>query len=562
MNFKPFNSTRVVEQPSSLDEKKHSHQLINTFEQDSSFKINPVSTSNDGHGQMKRKLKQRHISMIAIGGTIGTGLFLGSGEALGQGGPVALILGYTIMGSVVYSMMVALGEMITMYPVTGSFMHYATRFVDPALGFALGCNYWYGFAISLPTEITAAAIVVQYWTKSVNVAIWITIFLFTITAINFFGVKWFGEAEFWFSALKVTAIVLLILVGIIIDLGGGPNADRIGFRYWVNPGPFNQLKGIQGSTGRFLAFWSVFLQSSFSYSGTEIVALTAGEAQNPRKTVPKAINRVFYRILLFYVGGVLVIGLLVPYNSPNLLGGTGTATSSPFVIAIKTAGITILPDIVNAVILVAAYSAGNTQLYAGSRVLYGLSCDRMVPKVFSRCTAGGLPIASLTITAVFGFLAYMNVNTNGSTIFDWFSNISSITGLITWWTILLSYIRFLAGLKYHGIDRNSLDYKAPYQPWLSYFGIFMISLIIFFNGFKVFLVNSWSTSKFISAYITLPIFIVFFISWKFYHKTKFVRVRDMDFETGRREFDLMAAEEEKKMVQPIGKLQKFLDWLM
>ncbi|WAQ87789.1 hypothetical protein PtA15_8A695 [Puccinia triticina] len=524
--------------------------------------VGETASNNEPDGQMQRRLKARHVSMIAIGGTIGTGLFVGSGEALHKGGPVALLLGYAIMGAIVYSMMVALGEMVTMFPVTGAFIHYTTRFVDPALGFAIGWNYWYSFAVTLPTEITAAGIVIKYWAKDVNVAVWITIFLVATTTVNFFGVKWYGEAEFVCSAVKVIAIVGLIILGIILDLGGGPNHDRIGFRYWLSPGPFNQLNEIPGSTGRFLAFWSVLVQAAFSYQGTEIVALAAGEAENPRKNVPKAINKVFYRILIFYIGGMTVVGLLVPYNSPDLLGGSGDATSSPFVIAIKSAGISVLPDIVNVVILTAVFSAANSDLYAGSRILFGLSSDRMAPKIFSHCTGQGIPVAGIALTAVFGLLAYMNVATSGGTVFEWFSNISSISGLVTWWSILLAYIRFYHGLKYSGIDRNTFAYTAPFQPWLSYFGLAMCTLIIIFNGFEVFLTGKWSISKFVSAYISLPIFVVFFIGWKTCHKTDFVRLDQMDFETGRRELDLMDAMEKEKEVEPVGKLNKFLHSLI
>ncbi|KAA1088612.1 hypothetical protein PGTUg99_006712 [Puccinia graminis f. sp. tritici] len=516
---------------------------------------------NEPDGKMQRRLKARHVSMIAIGGTIGTGLFVGSGEALLKGGPVGLLLGYSVMGTVVYSMMVALGEMVTMFPVTGAFIHYTTRFVDPALGFAVGWNYWYSFAVTLPTEITAAGIVIKYWTQSVNVAVWITIFLVATTTVNFFGVKWYGEAEFFCSAIKVAAIVGLIILGIVLDLGGGPNHDRIGFRYWISPGAFNQLNEIPGSTGRFLAFWSVLVQAAFSYQGTEIVALAAGEAENPRRNVPKAINKVFYRILIFYIGGMTVVGLLVPFTSPQLLGGSSDATSSPFVIAIKSAGISALPDIVNVVILTAVFSAANSDLYAGSRILFGLSSDRMAPRIFSHCTAKGIPVAGLGLTAMFGLLAYMNVDTSGGTVFEWFSNISSITGLVTWWSILLAYIRFFHGLKYNGMDRNSFAYRAPYQPWLSYFGFTMITLIIIFNGFEVFLSGKWSISKFVSAYIALPIFILFFMGWKIFHKTGFVRLHEMDFDTGRRELDLMDAMEREKEVEAVGTLHKFWQWV-
>ena len=495
-----------------------------------------------------------HIHQIAIGGTIGTGLFVGSGAALSNGGPVGLLLGYVIMGSVVYSMMVALGEMATMFPVSGSFTHYATRWLDPALGFALGYNYWYSYAITLPTEVTAAAIVISYWDATTTPAAWITVFLFVIVCINFAGVRWYGEAEFWFSLIKVTTvshnnnqplnnsssplkIVGLILLGLILDLGGGPNHDRIGFRYWKNPGAFNQLNGIPGPKGRFLAFWATFVNAAFSFLGTEIVALAAAEAENPRRNVPKAIRRVFYRIVMFYIGGVIVIGWLVPYNSPNLLGNTGTASSSPFVIAIVNAKIKALPSIINAVILVSAFSAGNSDLYASSRTLYGLACAGQAPHFLRYCTKSGLPVWCVSVTAVIGLLAYLNVSNRGSVVFEWFVNICSITGLITWDVILITYVRFYYGLKYNNIDRNTFAYKAPFQPYASYFGIFFVTMITLFNGFEVFLHGKWNVDTFITAYICLPIFFVFYLFWKIVKRPKFVRIPDMDFHTGRRELD-------------------------
>jgi len=512
-------------------------------------------------GAVQRRLKARHVQMIAIGGTIGTGLFVGSGEALHNGGPVGLLLGYVIMGTVVYSMMIALGEMTTLFPVSGSFTHYATRWLDPALGFALGYNYWYSYAITLPTEITAAAIVISYWDTKTNPGAWITIFLVVIVFVNFCGVRYYGEAEFWFSFVKVTTIVGLIILGIVLDLGGGPSHDRIGFRYWKHPGPFNQLNGIPGSKGRFLAFWATFINAAFSFLGTEIVALAAGEAENPRRNVPKAIRRVFYRILLFYVGGVIVIGWLVPYNDSRLLGAS-TAASSPFVIAIENAKIKALPSIINAVILVSAFSAGNSDLYAASRTLYGLACAGQAPRFLRKCTKKGLPVWCVFITSLAGLLAFLNVNTNGGTVFAWFVNITSITGLITWDIILITYIRFHKGLAYHNINRDDLAYKAPLQPYASYFGAFFITIILIFNGFEVFLSGLWNVDTFITAYICLPIFLVFYLFWKIYKRPKFVSIPDMDFTTGRRELNEMDAEETAKYVEPKGFVGKLWDWLM
>jgi len=359
----------------------------------------------------------------------------------------------------------------------------------------------------------------------------------------------------------VTTIVGLIILGIVLDLGGGPSHDRVGFRYWKHPGAFNQLNGIPGAKGRFLAFWATFIQAAFSFLGTEIVALAAGEAENPRRNVPKAIRRVFYRILLFYIGGVIVIGWLVPYTEPRLLGASN-ASSSPFVIAIHNARIKALPSIINAVILVSAFSAGNSDLYASSRTLYGLACAGQAPRFLRRCTKAGLPVWCVFITSLVGLLAYLNVNTNGGTVFAWFVNISSITGLITWDIILITYVRFYEGLKYHGIDRNTLPYKAPLQPYASYFGILFITMVIFFNGFQVFLAHSWNVNNFITAYICLPIFLVFYIFWKILKRPIFVRIPDMDFTTGRRELNEMDEEEKAKFVEPKGIVAIIWDWLM
>ncbi|PLW18937.1 hypothetical protein PCANC_12839 [Puccinia coronata f. sp. avenae] len=528
--------------------------------------VNDVPSINDhaavGENTVHRALEQRHISMIAIGGTIGTGLFLGMGEALNKGGPAGLVLGYLVMGLVVYSMTVALGEMVTMFPVSGSFTHYPCRFVDPALGFAVGWNYWYSMTIAVPSEVIASAIVVEYWKAPVNKAVWVTMFIVLGCAINFLGVRWYGETEFAFAALKVVAVVILIIVGIVIDLGGTPTHDRIGFRHFINPGPFTQLHGIPGTTGRFLAFWTVFIQASYSYMGTEMVAITAGEAANPRKTVPKAIERVFYRILVFYLGSTLVVGLLVPSTSPELLGGTGDASSSPFVIAIKSAGITVLPDLINVVILVSAISAASSKLYGGSRVLFGLSNDGMAPRIFSKCNSSGLPIWALIATCSAAGLSYMCLNHKASVAFTWFQNLSAMTGLLTWWAVLVCYLFFYQGLKVQGYSRDALHYKAPFQPYASWIGVIMLTLIMIMNGFECFLKGGWSISDFLANYLTLPIFLGFYLYWKITKRSKFISPKHMDFVTGTRELDEMDALEREKAIAPTTKWGKFLDWLM
>ncbi|CAH7672968.1 amino acid permease-domain-containing protein [Phakopsora pachyrhizi] len=551
-NMKPY--TAWDESP-----KGHNAHLYETKE--TSAVQGMPNNEEEGNNTVKRDLEQRHISMIAIGGTIGTGLFLGMGEALNKGGPVGLILGYSVMGLVVYSMTIALGEMVTMFPVSGSLTHYPSRFVDRSLGFAVGWNYWYSLVTAIPSEIIAAAIVVDYWKVPVNRALWVTLFIVLGCAFNFFGVRWYGETEFIFAAIKVVAVVMLLIVGIVIDLGGGPNHDRVGFRNLKNPGPFNQLNGIPGVGGRFLAFWSVFIQAVYSFIGTEMVAITAGEAANPRKTVPKAIERVFYRILVFYLGSTTLVGLLVPYTSPELLGGTGDAASSPFVIAIKQAGISVLPDIVNLVILLSSLSAASSKLYGASRILFGLSNDGMSPRIFRKCTKNGLPMYALLASFGVVGLSYMCMNSKSSIAFNWFQNLSAISGLVTWWSILVSYIFFYQGLKVQGYNRDNLHYKAPFQPYASYFSLFMLTIITLMSGFETFLKGNWSFSTFASNYLLLPVFIGMYFTWKIIHKTKFVKPSEMDFVTGTRELDEMEAEEKSKIVEPTTKLGKFMDWV-
>ncbi|EGG10318.1 uncharacterized protein MELLADRAFT_34045 [Melampsora larici-populina 98AG31] len=518
-----------------------------------------MTSPSANNTKVQRNLKERHMAMIAIGGTIGTGLFLGIGNALEKGGPLGLLLGYMVMGTVMYGMLVALGEMATKFPISGSLSHFPSRFFDRALGFSVGWNYWYSFVLCLPTEITAAAIVVSYWKNPLSEVAWITIFLFTSGAINFFGVRWYGEVPFPFdvAAVKVLAIITLIIMGLVLDLGGGPGHEVIGFKHWRHTGVFKQLKGIPGVWGRFLSFWSVFIQASYSFLGTEMVAIAAGEAANPRKSVPKAISSVFYRILLFYILGALVVGMLVASDDPRLLGGTGDATSSPFVIAINNAGIKILPDLVNSFILVASYSAASSQIYGASRVLYGLASDGMAPAIFKKCTKGGLPLPATFISALPGLLAYMSLNEKASTLFNWLVTPSATAGLMTWWTICLSYLRFYKGLKVQGYDRDSLPYKAPFQPYLTYYTLTVLTLVIMLNGFEVFIPGNWSTGEFVVAYITLPMFLIGYIVWKLIKKTELVRAECMDLVSGQKDFldaDEVEVLEKPEVTKPWGKL--------
>ncbi|KAF3025590.1 hypothetical protein E8E14_012176 [Neopestalotiopsis sp. 37M] len=258
---------------------------------------NSMGSANDEpRTHLHREFRERHVSMIAVAGAIGTGLIIGSGTGLVRGGPASILIAHCLMGTVVYFVMTALGEMATMLPMEKGFSGYATRFVDPALGYATGWNYFFKYAIVLPNNLTAAGIIIQYWRPDLNVAIFVAVLTVVIIAINVLHVSWFGEAEFWMSTVKLAVLVTLILTCFIISLGGQPSGQRIGFAYWSDPGAFGSYL-TTGATGRFLGFWACVVQSCFSYVGTEVVGVAFGEAPDPRRTVPRAIRQTLWRIV-------------------------------------------------------------------------------------------------------------------------------------------------------------------------------------------------------------------------------------------------------------------------
>ena len=330
--------------------------------------------------------------------------------------------------------------MIAYLPIPGGHIKLAERFVDPALAFAMGWNYWFNWMIILPAELSAASVLINLWNSTISDGAWITIIFFVVVLINFFGAGFYGECEFWFASIKVLTITGLIVLGIVITSGGGPDHKSIGFQYWRHPGPFTQYNDITGSKGRFLGFWAVLTQAAFSYIGTEIVAIAAGEARNPRRNIPRAIKKVYIRILLFYLGGTFIIGLLVPSNDPSLRLSSGVG-KSPFVIAIRRAGIPALPSIINACLLTAASSAASSDLYTASRAIYGLALTRSAPRIFARTTARGLPYVAIGFTALFGALAYMSLSTGAGNVFNYLVDLSAASGLLTWLGIDILYIR-------------------------------------------------------------------------------------------------------------------------
>ena len=501
--------------------------------------IQKIELEQRNVGTLQRRLKSRHVQFLALSGAIGTGLFISTGQTLSLAGPLSTVLSYLITGFNLYAVINSMGEMATWLPLPGAVPVYAARFVDPALGFTLGWNYWYQFAIGVPIEISAAALIIDYWPNGVSSAVWITILFIIIVALNCTPVKIYGETEFILGAIKLTTIVGLIILMFIIMLGGGPNHDRIGFRYWKDPGVMLEYLET-GSLGRFLAFWKVFTQATFSYGGSEMVVVAAGETENPRRNIPKAVRRVFWRIAIFYVLSIFLVSMCVSSKDPRLLNAIkqdapGVA-ASPFVIAIANSGIKVLPTIINAVVLTSALSAGNSFFYASTRVLYSTVLDGKAPR-FLRYEKWGVPYGCVAITTALSLLVYLNVSSSSADVFFWISNLSSVSTLIVWTSICITYLRFYRGLKRHGIPRSSLPFKSPFQPYLASFAVIFSSTVAFFNGFDAFFPGRFSAKSFIPPYIDIPIFAALFLGYKTIKRTKFVRLDEMDFWSGKAEID-------------------------
>ncbi|KAI1358184.1 amino-acid permease inda1 [Xylaria arbuscula] len=508
--------------------------------------------------QLERGLKSRHIQFLALGGAIGTGLFVGSGQILATVGPAPLFMAYLAMMLVVWIVMNVLAEMTTYLPMKGiSIPYFVGRFVDPSLAFATGWNYWYAYAILVAAECTAGAIVVSYWTNAVHVAVWIALQLLVILFLNIVAVSWFGEAEFWFASVKLITIIGLIILGIVLFFGGGPTHEPLYFKHWDDPGAFVPYLA-EGSWGRFLAFWTAFVRAGFSFiTSPELIALSAGETVAPRRNIPKASRRYVWRLAIFYGLGSLVIGILVRSDDPRLLSGSSDASASPFVIGIQRAGIPILNHLINAAILTSAWSAGNAFCFSGSRVLYSMALSGQAPKWFAITSKRGVPYVAVLFTVAVGALAFLNVSNSGATAFAWFSNISTISGFIAWIVVLVTYIRFRKAMVFHNMI-EALPFKTPLQPYATWVMLFLISILTLTNGFQVFV--DFTASSFLAAYITIPIFLVLYLVHKAWFRTPWaIKIEDIDVITGKKEMDELAESEEEPV--PKNWAQKAWFWL-
>ncbi|KAL0077878.1 amino acid permease/ SLC12A domain-containing protein [Phycomyces blakesleeanus] len=484
---------------------------------------------------LKRGLDARHIQMISLGGAIGTGLFLNSGQNIAAAGPAGALIAYCVVGFMVFCIMTCLGEMATFLPVSGSFNHYASRFVDPALGFALGWNYWFSWGVTIATELSASATIINWWKPIMPDAAWSVIFLVMIVAINLVGVRVYGELEYWFALLKILIVFVFVIIAICVT-SGGLGDKVIGFSYWKDPGAF-----VDGGVGTI----SVLLSAGFSFLGTEIVGVTAAEAKNPSKTVPKAIRNTFWRIIFFYIVTIFLLGLCIPNNDPNLINDADDPATASFTLVFILGGIDAGAHVINAIVLSSVLSAANSSLYTCARTLMALARDGHAPLFLARTNRYGAPHYAVFISSIIGFACVFASIYSASAAFLWFLSITAVTGFIGWCGISFVQLRFRMAYVKQGRDIADLPYRCWLYPFSPIFSGVLCLLIILGQGYTAF-TPKFDGTQFVINYIGILPVIFCYVIYKFIRKTKVVPLDEVDFDTGRVDRTEEDDEEEQK----------------
>ena len=398
------------------------------------------------HGdRLKRGLKNRHIQLIALGGAIGTGLFLGSASVIQSAGP-GIILGYAIAGFIAFLIMRQLGEMVVEEPVSGSFAHFAYKYWGPFAGFLSGWNYWVMFVLVGMAELTAAGIYMQYWLPDVPTWVWAAAFFIIINAVNLVNVRLYGEAEFWFALIKVLAIIGMIAFGLWM-LFGGHGGSKAGFDNLWKHGGFLAT----GWHGLILSLAVIM----FSFGGLELIGITAAEAQNPEKSIPKAVNQVVYRILLFYIGSLVVLLALYPWVEIK-------SDSSPFVMIFHNLDSNLVASALNFVILVASLSVYNSGVYSNSRMLFGLAQQGNAPRALLRVNHRGIPLTALAVSAVATALCVVINYVMPGKAFALLMALVVATLLLNWIMICMAHLKFRAAQRRKGRElRRAVAHGHP-----------------------------------------------------------------------------------------------------
>lgn len=471
--------------------------------------------------RLQRRLKTRHISMIAIGGSIGTGIFLASGNAIYNAGPGGAVLAYLLMGLMVYFLMTSLGEMSTLIPVSGTFCDYSARFVDPAFGFAMSYTYWFNWAITAAVDLSSASFIMGYWFPHVPFIVWSIIFFCLLVFLNLMVVGFYGESEYWLSMAKVITILVFIAVGICIVFGL-MGQQPVGFHNWtIGDAPFHR---------GWIGFLSVILVAGFSFQGTEIFGVTAGEAKDPKVSIPSAIKSIFWRILLFYILSMIVISFIIPYTDHTLMNPNSEVALSPVTLIFQKAGLWHAASLVNFIILTAVLSAGNASMYTAARILWYLSKKGQAPRCFFKLSRSGVPMNAVLATAAVGSVVFLSSLFGKGNIFIWLVNISSLTGFMAWIGIAISHYRFRRAYIAQGRRLEDLPYQSNYFPFAPIFALIVCIGVVLLQQISFVTDSAFNWGSFIGTYIGIPVFLILYLGYRWMKGSRLIPLQECSFE--------------------------------
>jgi amino acid transporter len=489
------------------------------------------------HSVNHRRLNARQIQLTSIAGSIGAALFVAIGSGV-LSGPLCLLIGFLFWATIVFSVAQCQLEIVSLLPLDGSFIRLAGRMVDPALGVAVGWNHFFAQTSYVIFEATVINTLVEYWGYNQSPAILITVSLLLYLALNVYRADLFGEAEFWLALGKVLMATGLLLYTFITMVGGNPLHDVYGFRYWKNPGPW---AGDSPST-RLESLINAVNVAGFCMGGPEYISMIAGEAKDPRRTVPRAFKTIVARLLIFFIGGALSVGILVPYNDETLTGGSDTYTGkSPYVISMVRLQIPVLPSIITAGLLTTIVSAGNAYTFNASRSLHALALDHKAPACLRRVNKRGVPYLAVIVVMLLSCLAYLALGSSSSTVLNWILNFCTAATMFNWCVMAITWIRFNRAMRVQGIDRTEyLPAPSRFQPYAGYWALFWAGIFLWVQGYAVFLKGNWDVATFIFNYGIIALAGGIGLAFKIFGRTPFHRSDQVDLHSDLEFFEALS----------------------
>ncbi|KAI9037185.1 amino acid permease [Aspergillus affinis] len=480
-------------------------------------------------------LKNHRLGIIFIGSALSTGLLVGSGFGLARSGPAGILLNYSIIGFVAFLVLSALGEMSSFAPMLTGAGGYASRFVDPALGFATGYCNALKYLLSTPNHLVAASLIMKFWVgDTVKSSAIVTVALIVVLIINLITLKAFGEFQFWLALLKMTLLCGTIVLMLIVALGGGPNRDRLGFRYWKNPGAFADFD-VSGPRGRFYRAWSTMVHAAYAFGGTELVGVPVTERKNPRTAMAGAVRLTFLRIFSIFILSIFLLGMVVPYDTPKLAFASSshtTAAASPFVAAVELANIKGLDHVINGLMLIFITATSTTDFFLATRTIYGIALDGKAPAILTRTNSRGTPVLVVVIPFLFSLLAYLSMSSNTQTVFSYLMEMIVGFSVLTWISILTTHIAFCRAVKIQNIPSDRFAYRAPFREWGSMVALVFLCIFNLGKGSELFTGKKFNYRIFIVQYIGIPFYLLCVFGYKIHQGTRRVRSMEADLSTG------------------------------